>query len=111
MIFFIMNLFLSSISVTFLPCVRQAQKNQRTVALLRLFTTHFHDSYATAEDVICASKNSFSRESLLAGDDLIRKIMKAGNMNGSNENNASDRSDSGRSKVSHVGDALQVLFD
>ena len=32
-------------------------------------------------------------------------------MNGSNENNASDRSDSGRSKVSHVGDALQVLFD
>ena len=37
--------------------------------------------------------------------------MKAGNMNGSNENNASDRSDSGRSKVSHVGDALQVLFD
>ena len=37
--------------------------------------------------------------------------MKAGNMNGSNENNASDRSDSVRSKVSHVGDALQVLFD
>lgn len=69
--------------------------------------TDFYDSYATAEDVIFVNKNAFSGESLLADDDLIRKIMKSGNMKGSN--NASERLDSIRSKVSHAGDALRVL--
>ena len=67
------------------------------------FATDFYDSCATAEDVICANKNAFSRDSSLADDDLIHKIMKFGNMNGSNDINASDRLNSIRSEVSHVG--------
>ena len=73
--------------------------------------TDFYYSYATTEDVICANKNAFSGESLLVDDDLLHKIMKSGNMNGCNDNNASDRSYSIRSKSSHVVDALQVLRD
>ena len=55
---------------------------------------NFYDLYATTEDVICANKNAFSGESLLVDDHLLHKIMKSGNMNGCNDNNASDRSDS-----------------
>ena len=73
--------------------------------------TDFYNSYATTEDVICGNKNSFSGESLLVDDDLLHKIMKSGNMNGFNDNNASDMSDSIHSKVSHVVDALQVSRD
>ena len=58
-------------------------------------STDFYDSYATVEDVIFVNKNAFSGESLLADDDLIRKIVKSGNMKGSN--NASERLDSIRS--------------
>ena len=75
------------------------------------FATDFYDSCATAEDVICANKNAFSRESSLADDNLIHTIMKFGKMNGSNDINASDRLNSIRSKVSHIGDVLQVLRD
>ena len=75
------------------------------------FATDFYNSCATAEDVICANKNAFSRESSLADYVLIHTIMKFGNMNGSNDINASDRLNSIRSKVSHVGDALQVFRD
>ena len=73
--------------------------------------TDFYNSYATTEDVICGNKNAFSGESLLVDDDLLHKIMKSGNMNGFNDNNASDMSDSIHSKVSHVVDALQVSRD
>ena len=68
-----------------------------------------YDSCAAAENVICANKNAFSREYLLANDDLIHTIIKFGNMSGSNDNNPSDRLNSIHSKVGHVGDALHVL--
>ena len=73
--------------------------------------TDFYNSWLTAEDVICTNKNAFSEESLLVDNDLIHKITKAGNMNGSNDNNASDKLDSICSRVSHLGDTLQVLRD
>ena len=48
---------------------------------------------------------------LLADDGAVHKIMKSGNMNGNNGNSVWDRLDLILSKVSQVGDSLQVLHD
>ena len=51
--------------------------------------TDFYESCATAEAAICAIKNAFSGETFLVDDKLTHIIIKAGNMDGNNDNNTS----------------------
>ena len=94
----------------FVGCRFSFQELQDQLQNPATFVTDFYESCATAEDKIFANKNAFGGEPLLGDDDLIHKIIKAGKINGSNDDNASDRLDSVFSKViANVGDALQIL--